>query len=542
MSRTLIPLAIGGAGYSAYRWHIARWVVETVADRALVVLPRVLLDSSGGQLTGDLLATIYQLGGIWLAWELRAEICWALRAALRFLQWLLVAFGVVLSALACFIRWCRVAVGAPRVVVKEQLALAERDSNLTCMAVVAAPNPGGGVAQPFPVGSFILVSRPPNWDEIWIAGYLTNSSDVLGRTTVPDGSDWAWVVVRLVALAVKSSNAQPDGSRRAPAGVPGANVNWIYVPPDCNVAWDPDAIEVLNLSQEAQLILGQLQSSMAGVTVNVAGSGGDLVPLPAVGAAPLAPGGAGVVPGGGVAGLGPQGSGSAPTSEELKALEKAVQQLQAMAISSEEERKKGRKKDKEKDRKKSHKSDKKDRKRKKKKKKKRSSSTSSSSSSRSRRSRSRSGSTSSSSSRKPLAWKEKGKDKKVSYEDLTHVDQLRLKKKGDLLNFAAKHPGALTAHFLAGVYARLSKGTISRSSQLREASVCAWAHSHSGLTEPRDLKEVITLAEVLDHVNRREISRALDIIVQRIVAIQAARQKGGTWEKAENLELISGRC
>ena len=127
----------------------------------------------------------------------------------------------------------------------------------------------------------------------------------------------------------------------------------------------------------------------------------------------------------------------------------------------------------------------------------------------------------------------------MSYEDLCHVDQLKFKKRGDLVSFAAKNPGALTAHFLAGVFARLSKGTVHRSSQLREASVTAWAHQHAGLTEPRDIKEVLTLAEILDHVNRKEIARALDILVQRIVAIQSARSKGGSWEKAEALELIS---
>eukprot|EP00435_Cladocopium_sp_Y103_P014335 s49_g3.t1 len=357
------------------------------------------------------------------------------------------------------------------------------------MAVVAAPGAAGGPPiAPFPVGSYVLISRPPSWDEIWIAGSLANNTDVLGRTTVSDGSDWTWVVVRLVALSVKSPLESPDGSRRAPAGVPPAAVNWIYTPPNCDALWVPDPVE--------------------GKWVQAAGGGG--------------------------AGLGLQNVGSSPTSEELKALEKAVQQLQAMAISSEEERKKSKKKQKSR---KSKKSDKKDKKKKKKKKRSRSSSSSSSTS----RSRSRSSSNSTSSSRKPLAWKEKGRDRKVSYEDLTHVDQLRLKKKGDLLNFAAKNPGALTAHFLAGVYARLSKGTVHRTSQLREASVSAWAHQHSGLTEPRDLKEVLTLAEVLDHVNRRETARALDIIVQRIVAIQAARQKGGSWEKAENLELVSNQ-
>ena len=34
-------------------------------------------------------------------------------------------------------------------------------------------------------------------------------------------------------------------------------------------------------------------------------------------------------------------------------------------------------------------------------------------------------------------------------------------------------------------------------------------------------------------VNREEISQALDVLCQRILTIQAAKQKGGTWEKAE---------
>ena len=100
-----------------------------------------------------------------------------------------------------------------------------------------------------------------------------------------------------------------------------------------------------------------------------------------------------------------------------------------------------------------------------------------------------------------FAWKGDGKDRKVTYEDISHVDLLRLKKKGDLLSFAAKHPGALTAHFLAGMSARLSKGTVNRTSQLRQASVAAWAQQRAGLTEPKNLKEVLTLAEVSDPFN-----------------------------------------
>ena len=183
---------------------------------------------------------------------------------------------------------------------------------------------------------------------------------------------------------------------------------------------------------------------------------------------------------------------------------------------------------------------KKKKKRKKKHKKKRSGSSSSSTSS----SRSRSGGSSSVSSgekKKPLRWKIDAKDKKVPLSSLTHVDQLKLKKRGDLVSFAARHPGALTAHFLASVYSRLSKGSLTRSSQLRQVSVAAWAQQFSGLTEVRDMKEVVTLAEILDAVNREEISQALDVLCQRILAIQAAKQKGGTWEKAEAIELVDNR-
>ena len=109
---------------------------------------------------------------------------------------------------------------------------------------------------------------------------------------------------------------------------------------------------------------------------------------------------------------------------------------------------------------------------------------------------------------------------------------------GELLAYASRHPGALSGHFLASIYARLSKGKVERSSQLREASVVSWAAQHSGLTEVRDVREVLTLAEAMDAVNRKEIARAMDILAQRILAIQQAKRKGGSWEKAESIELI----
>ena len=110
-------------------------------------------------------------------------------------------------------------------------------------------------------------------------------------------------------------------------------------------------------------------------------------------------------------------------------------------------------------------------------------------------------------------------------KNASRPDKSKKKKKNK--SSKKKNPGALTAHFLAGVYARLSKGTITRTSQLRDVSVAQRAHQYAGLTEVRDIKEILTLAEILDAVNRREVATALDVLCQRILAIQAAKQKGG---------------
>ena len=221
-------------------------------------------------------------------------------------------------------------------------------------------------------------------------------------------------------------------------------------------------------------------------------------------------------------GSGRGASGGANTGQmDFSALEAAVKQLQALSLKDSIKDKKDRKKDK-----KSKKKKKKQHHRKDKKKKKNSSSSSSSSRSLSRSSSS-SSTSSSSRGKRPLRCREKSRSKQVSYDDLAHVDGLKWKKTGDLVAFASKHPGALTAHFLAGVFARLWKGTYVESLK----PVVPWAHQFTGLSELRDLKEVLALAEILDSVNRREIERAMDILCQRVLATRAAKMKGGSREK-----------
>ena len=59
------------------------------------------------------------------------------------------------------------------------------------------------------------------------------------------------------------------------------------------------------------------------------------------------------------------------------------------------------------------------------------------------------------------------------------------------------------------------------------------------MTELRDQREALTLASILDLVQRDEVARALDVLVMRLQALAAAKKKGGSWEKASKVELIS---
>ena len=115
----------------------------------------------------------------------------------------------------------------------------------------------------------------------------------------------------------------------------------------------------------------------------------------------------------------------------------------------------------------------------------------------------------------------------------------RFKTRGDVLAFAARHPGALSANFLRLCHQKLTNGRVSSTRQLREVSTTAWAQLHAGVSDVRDQKEVMTLCAALDSINNRDLATAMDIISQRVLSIQTAKMKGGFWEKANKLELVS---
>ena len=148
---------------------------------------------------------------------------------------------------------------------------------------------------------------------------------------------------------------------------------------------------------------------------------------------------------------------------------------------------------------------------------------------------------SSSSSSAYLRWRgPKAKSRRVDPAQERKLETEKFKAKGDLLAFAAKHPGALSGYFLAMVHRKLSHGRLTETKQLRHASVTTWAQAHSGLTELRDQREVQTLALVMDLINAQDLATAMDVLAQRIIAIQRAKAKGGSWEKAEAAELLAG--
>ena len=118
------------------------------------------------------------------------------------------------------------------------------------------------------------------------------------------------------------------------------------------------------------------------------------------------------------------------------------------------------------------------------------------------------------------------------------MDSVKFKKSGDLITFAAEHPGAIGAYFLGMVHQRVTRGPLTRTKDLRRVSVSTWAAAHSGLTEKRDLRELATLAAAIDALQQGDLSRLIDVLASRINALQIAKGPQGSWEKAEKVELI----
>ena len=109
------------------------------------------------------------------------------------------------------------------------------------------------------------------------------------------------------------------------------------------------------------------------------------------------------------------------------------------------------------------------------------------------------------------------------------------------MSFVQKHPGAMTAHFLAMVRQKVKRaaGIVKNSSDLRDINLCSWMSAgSSSLSDVRDVREVTTLCHVMDAINRDDISTAMDTLALRIQSVIRAKSKGGSWEKSSKMELI----
>ena len=287
-----------------------------------------------------------------------------------------------------------------------------------------------------------------------------------------EGEQFGWAVVRLIEGGWRTPVMLASGLRGHPTGVNEDDCNWIC---DTNMddQWQPNGEVKTMLINEGKALAARIGGPgpfYVGLTVFTCGSAepirllprgaeqgqGGSTPIGGGLMGPVAPAGARA---GGLLGVGmPPGAALAPM--DLGSPMAVVQQLREMNRQVEGDRRKDKKK-KEKEQKKKEKKAKDKKKKKHHKKKKKKSRRSGSSSSRSRtskisssrssRSRSRSSRSGSSSSISFLRWKDRTKKKKVTPQQLNKIETVKSKRKGDLVPFAASHPGALSAFFLAGV-------------------------------------------------------------------------------------------
>jgi len=316
-----------------------------------------------------------------------------------------------------------------------------------------------------------------------------------------------------------------DGGRTAPAGIPGHLVNWMCDPTNIGQKWAPSPAQLVNLVSEGRVIMDIVKTDPTPPPRHVAGAAAELAELTAPRQAQVVPAGpaAPVQAGQSSQGIGPAEALQGPDHLELKRLAEVVNSLKSELDGS-----KGSKKKKKDKKKKSKKSRSRSSDHKKRKSKKRSSSSTSSSSS---------GRSSSSSSF--VKWKMEGRSKDVTAVSMGKVDAKKFKKRADLLIFAAKHPGALTANFINALRQKLMRGGILRTSQLRDIEMTEFITAGAaGLKEVRDRREALTILQAMDLVNKREVAKAMDVLSMRITALLEAKSSGGSWDKASRKELI----
>ena len=436
-----------------------------------------------------------------------------------------------------------------------------------------------GLLQEGPV--FYLLARRNEWDEVLIL-LEVDARHVLALTTEVAGENFVWVVVEVLMenmrAPVRLQGVVPP--RGPPDDVDDSKVNWLCVPPDAGVMLDPTTEQLKAFLIEADVVhrrltkegvaaeavtqpgaearcfptVGPPVSSVAGVGARASEvaepggySGGGRLPAPTgiqPGRGPTVPPAA--VPGG----LGFPSGAREDGEMSMAAMAHLVNQMRddmrrgrAHSGSSRDKKHRNRKDGRRESSEKRMKKDKRDKKDKKKEKRKQrpsrsrrrrrgGSSRSTSSSSATTRS-----SNSGSSSDHYLRWGADGRNKKVDTKKVQRFASKRFEDQGDVIAFAVPHPGALTAHFLQMVHQRFSQPIMRETREMRSHSPVDWATHFNNLSDIRDQKEIMTLCLAMDPTNARKLETAMDVLAQRINAVQATKSKGGSWEKAAKIEL-----
>ena len=85
---------------------------------------------------------------------------------------------------------------------------------------------------------------------------------------------------------------------------------------------------------------------------------------------------------------------------------------------------------------------------------------------------------------------------------LEKQDSFYLKKQARLLRWAARFPGALSAHFLNQVRMKTGLPYATSTDDLRATDVSRWAALHSELKDVRDVREAALLGFLLSELGR----------------------------------------
>ena len=199
---SLVPLrTIVAIGSSATLAGVLRGAFQSLAAESASVGVRALLELVKSEfvsiwepfdLWGRYLLTVY------LIFQLRQELATLAQLILQFLIW--ASQGLI---------WLVTQFNTPYPEQKVPETCCESETErieLTCHFMAA-------------FDGFLLVERSGEWDEVWSAGIVPDTSDLICRSTVEDGSDWIWCLVRCDAMGLKAPIGQGAG-RTAPAGVP----------------------------------------------------------------------------------------------------------------------------------------------------------------------------------------------------------------------------------------------------------------------------------------------------------------------------------